>query len=865
MGSSLPSQKALSAGRPADPGQSFVASVGFVLSVMLAAGLAEYLWRFHLKATGALEQGWFRGLLGAWGVVLLAGTGVYWRWLYRMFSSVRTSVTILTLFALTCVAGSFVLQQRDLDTRGLTGEKAYQAFRLAQAGFLHHMFHGRGGAQPQRENAKQFFGTLRERFGNEFADERVALFDKMMGGRYQDSKIELLAENHDEAFRRFWEFCQVTQLSNVHRSWWFLALMTMLGISLACGTWKRFVWRKDQVGFHLTHLGFLVLMIGFTLSLAGEQRGMLPLNVGTTLDRIWEFGSQQELKLPFRVTLEDFYTEFHQEIFLEFQDVDHKALQFPGPIQRGVKAEPGRKYPMWGGKYRLEILDASEYGSSDSRVVNRDQGPLNPAISIDVTSAEGLGANGWLFAGSGAQSFYQDPEGKFVLSFHWEDPRVEVAPEPGVWGSVELAAEGFAPVRIDVREGHRFEFAGLAFEIRKVAPDFSRRNEPAETSGARNPAVLFAITAPGETEPKLRWNFAWIDFDRMHTPAHPEVSIQYTFRSGKLDPTRVLRIHGRPDGGLELIRFDSGGKPARSALDLRQELQLGFDDLSLQVGELFPRAALEHPVTPVFEKALVAADRLAGPAPRAPATRAGSGSSSGKGSDHPPHPGHDEHEGHDHPPGQAHAIDSSGTGEPDEHAGHDHPPGAHGEDPHAHAGEDGHDHSGHGHGGPGAKRKGAFDQLLGPLAPELERKFQPPGPPAVKLRLTHPGGVVERWFLSGHPEAGRWTDGTLSLVFGPNENKVKEWRSLLVVSDGVTTRRQMVRVNHPMEVQGWTLYQTDAKLEDPTYSGIQVLADPGWYLIEPGLVMVCFGVIFMFWIKPWLKMDPVAAAKGGAP
>ena len=62
-------------------------------------------------------------------------------------------------------------------------------------------------------------------------------------------------------------------------------------------------------------------------------------------------------------------------------------------------------------------------------------------------------------------------------------------------------------------------------------------------------------------------------------------------------------------------------------------------------------------------------------------------------------------------------------------------------------------------------------------------------------------------------------------------------------------------MNTTLDFKGWTMYQTDADPKRPDYSGIQVLKDPGWYLIEPGLLMVCFGVIFMFWIKPWLRMD----------
>lgn len=797
------------------PGASFLQSALLVLAVMVAAGLAEHLYETILVPRGTLEQGWFKGLLGAWALVLGGGVLAYRRWLYLTFSSVRTSVVILTAFTLSCIAGSFVLQQRDLDTRGLTGEKAYEAFRLAEAGFMYTLVHGRSVEIPMRPQAKKFFDTLRERFGDEFASERTELFHKMMGGRTVDQSVKEFAERHDESFRSLWWFCRITRLADMHRSWWFVALMAMLSISLACGTVKRFRPKASEVGFVMTHGGFLVLMVGFALSMAGEERGMLRMNVGETHDQFIEFNSRRRMRLPFKVTLEDFYTHFHDEIFLQWLDVDHEAEQFPGPVQRGVKVDAGREYPLWGGKYQVDVLEVAEYGNTQATVVDRQDGrPLNPAVSIDVSSDGGMGANGWLFAGTGAQSFYQDPEGKFVLSFHFEDPQVANPPKSGVWGDLLLHAEGHETARVPAVPGTTFEFAGRSFELKKVAPDFARRDAPLEAQQVRNPAVLLAVQGEDDEAPQMRWNFAWIDFDKLHEPPHPDIRIRYTFRSGKQDPTKVYRVHGSRAGEaveLELVRFQPDGTPSRAPLKLGEPIALAGEDLVLRLGQLFTRAALEYPVTPLFESSLLAADRLA---------------------------------------------ESEGKVDPHDHTGHDHGKGGH----------DHEDHSGHNHAPGEHPRVGLetpdWDSILGHRSPSMARKFAPPGPLAAKLRITHPGGdPVERWFLSDHPEAGRWQDGTLSLVLGSNRNKVKEWRSLLVASDGETTRRQMIRVNHPMVFAGWTMYQTDANLEDPTYSGIQVLYDPGWYFIEPGLILVCFGVIFMFWIKPWMRQDQSGGSK----
>jgi hypothetical protein len=45
----------------------------------------------------------------------------------------------------------------------------------------------------------------------------------------------------------------------------------------------------------------------------------------------------------------------------------------------------------------------------------------------------------------------------------------------------------------------------------------------------------------------------------------------------------------------------------------------------------------------------------------------------------------------------------------------------------------------------------------------------------------------------------------------------------------------------------------DAKVDDPTYSGIQVVRDPSSGVVNLGLIAVIVGVLFTFYVKPYLK------------
>jgi hypothetical protein len=757
-----------------NPIAGFLPSLFFVLGSMLLTGLAQVFYEDILVPQGLLEASNLKMVAGAWALLIGASAVLYFRQLYRILSTVRTSVVILALFTLSCVAGSFLLQQRDLDSRGMKGEKAYKAFREAEAGFLYYLAYGQKYRHPISENGQKYFDLTRERYGDEYAAKRTEMFHKMMGMRNRDAEVTEFAESYDSAFRLLWNFSRATRLQSIHRSWPFVTLMLLLSLSLMAGTHKRFVWRATQVGFYMTHLGFLVLMFGFALSMVGEQRGILPLTIGKTLNQVWEFKANKAIDLGFQVTLEDFYTEHNNEIFSRFLDIAPEAEGFPGPVQRQLKAYPGTTYEIWGGKYQVKVLDAAEYGTAYPEVVEVPDGPSNPAVQIDLTGSEGSGANGWLFALSGAQSSYQDPRERFVLSFFAKESPALVPPAPGEWGTLILRSEGFPEQKEAVIPGKSFNYAGKTLKIKKVAPDFANRTAPTEMQSAQNPALELEIT--GENgKPIPRWTFAWIDFDSLHTPVFPEIKMSYLFRSGKVNANKVLRLL-ETKKGLELITFNDSGTPRRRAILPGQEIPTGVEDFRLKLNTYYRSAKQEYKVDPSFERDLLAHDRE--------------------------HPSTDQ-----------------------DHTDHASP--------------------------------------LGPVAPDIRRKFHPPGPPAVKLQIIHPGGTVERWFLSGHPQAGAWSDGILQLRFAPT-GMVKEWRSLLVASDGVTTRRQLVRVNTTMDFHGWTMYQTDADAKRPDYSGIQVLKDPGWYLIEPGLMFVCLGVIFMFWIKPWLKMDQSGGSQSQA-
>lgn len=72
--------------------------------------------------------------------------------------------------------------------------------------------------------------------------------------------------------------------ATVYGSWWFIALMAMIAVSLTFAVITRYPWKRRHVGFITVHCGLLLLIAGGFWSLFGRLEGHLVLEEGQTSD-----------------------------------------------------------------------------------------------------------------------------------------------------------------------------------------------------------------------------------------------------------------------------------------------------------------------------------------------------------------------------------------------------------------------------------------------------------------------------------------------------------------------------------------------------------------------------------------------------
>ncbi|ODS32647.1 MAG: ResB-like c-type cytochrome synthesis protein [Candidatus Scalindua rubra] len=127
------------------------------------------------------------------------------------------------------------------------------------------------------------------------------------------------------------------------------------------------------------------------------------------------------------------------------------------------------------------------------------------------------------------------------------------------------------------------------------------------------------------------------------------------------------------------------------------------------------------------------------------------------------------------------------------------------------------------------------------------------GNPAIFVEIDGPRGKVGNWVLSNNPP--KWyPDKNFALLYERAGMAVKDYKSILrVVEDGKTVLTKTIEVNDPLKYKGYVFYQSSYDPEGERYTGLQVTRNPGLIVVYSGFILLCVGVVFIFYVKPFLR------------
>jgi len=154
---------------------------------------------------------------------------------------------------------------------------------------------------------------------------------------------------------------------------------------------------------------------------------------------------------------------------------------------------------------------------------------------------------------------------------------------------------------------------------------------------------------------------------------------------------------------------------------------------------------------------------------------------------------------------------------------------------------------------------------FGKLLPNATRTFEPATAsqewknPAVIIEVQQQGLPKEQLMLA-NKSSPFFLAPTRALVFEKRDKEVKAFVSHVTARQGADAEKRSIAVNDPFTFAGWTLYQVNFNPEDPTYSGLEAVYDPGVFWVFTGFVLICLGVFQMFYVEPRLRRKKVPAA-----
>jgi uncharacterized Tic20 family protein len=127
------------------------------------------------------------------------------------------------------------------------------------------------------------------------------------------------------------------------------------------------------------------------------------------------------------------------------------------------------------------------------------------------------------------------------------------------------------------------------------------------------------------------------------------------------------------------------------------------------------------------------------------------------------------------------------------------------------------------------------------------------GNPAIFVEIGGPRGIVGDWVLAQNPP--RWyPDKNFALLYERSGMEVKDYKSILrVVEKGETVITKTIEVNDPMKYKGYVFYQSSYDPEGERYTGLQVTRNPGLVIVYTGFIILCVGIVFIFYVKPFLR------------
>ncbi len=371
-----------------------------------------------------------------------------------------------------------------------------------------------------------------------------------------------------------------------------LALLLMINISVC--TLKRALRRGIKPGSLLTHVSFVVIMLGAMGGTLTGVSGFAGLTESTSIESFTERATGRTVELPFLLYLDDFSIEHVTEPVKKLVLFRHSdSREAVVPVTRG-------------GRVRLGGLTATVAGDFASTRIERDVRPLEEpggvtALRIEVEK-DGSRDDAWFFfPGSDTETLL---DGGISVSAVAVSTLEEALEDPaGSRPSITLRdpeTGEVSAIPLEPERRQRWPGTGYSAEILRYLPDFRVMEDGQRISASDepvNPAVEIVIYKNGE-KVETKWLFArFPDFGAVHGGGEPGADPAFAFvypadsaRSDKLNGGLSARLVLTDDRGVHAVMKNKGRLESIELAPGGEWASAGDEGLSLRLVDFVPSA-----------------------------------------------------------------------------------------------------------------------------------------------------------------------------------------------------------------------------------------------------------------------------------
>lgn len=728
----------------------------------------------------------------------------------RFLRSMHAGVTLISLATLAVFSGVIVPQIEGFEdpeerVTEANYERNFAAFSWAESYFLYHLLHPYGIGMASQEVPEVAREGL-ERFGQVYGEEERANREKMMQASFsagpKTDAVEAFMRRHDGALRTAFDVVTFLEFNRAYKSDWFATLMLLIFCAVAANTFRPGMARKwltvPKMGFFVTHVGIMTMLVGGLVSHLMTDRGILELWLGEEPKDTYyrHYRGDKLSEMPFELGLERFARKEWKalEVYALEEDFDSRPPRYTLWSGRAVPLDWSAEGDGGEPEARLlvrvkELHDHAEVGTPKvlEGVPGAGEAAL-PVVALEVPDTEAQLAHpaddparrtAYFSPAAGNQGYF-DPENRFRLVVgHEVAPQTLFPDEEGrVVGTLDVevrTALEERPVPVRVRLGETAELPGgwkIDFVDATSDLDVRERDQERLMKGSTNRIPL--------EQQANRVKALWVD---IHPPDGGAPERRLILEA--IDPIENGLQEGYEHSDvIARLRWDRWASPGPPRFALVWDAA-GKVELTSEAGE---------------SSALAAGERLPLPGPTE-VELAGL---------------------------YQHAVFEKNI------TFRDPPP----------IEPDGFDPSFYERDARGVVLEVVYD----------------PGTPREETELVRMASTE-----MGRSNVWITPDERFAFVFMENtEGFPFDWRSVLTVwktdpdgrrykVDAGTPKEREIRVNDYFKYGGYRFFQTNAKAEDPRYSGIGVVYDPGIPIVLLGMYTIILGTVLAFLVRPILE------------